>query len=41
MVTGDPVNWAPTKTGSHTITLRAVDSLGYGATDSISFNIVP
>jgi hypothetical protein len=39
--TGDPVNWAPTVTGSHTITLRAVDSLGYGATDSITFNIVP
>lgn len=39
--TGDPVNWAPTQTGSHTITLSAVDSLGYGATDSITFNIVP
>jgi hypothetical protein len=39
--TGDPVNWAPTVIGSHTITLRAIDSLGYGATDSITFNIVP
>jgi hypothetical protein len=39
--TGDPVNWAPTKTGSHTITLRATDSLGYGATDSITFDITP
>jgi hypothetical protein len=39
--TGDPVNWAPTVTGSHTITLRARDSLGYSATDSITFNIVP
>jgi hypothetical protein len=38
---GDPVNWAPTKTGSHTVTLRSVDSLGYGASDSITFNITP
>jgi hypothetical protein len=39
--TGDPVNWAPTRVGSHTITLRATDSRNYTATASITFNVIP
>jgi hypothetical protein len=39
--TGDPVMWAPTVLGAHTITLNAVDSLNYGATSSVTFNIIP
>jgi hypothetical protein len=39
--TGDPVNWAPTQLGSHTITLIATDSLNYSASASVTFNIVP
>jgi hypothetical protein len=39
--TGDPVNWAPTVTGSHTITVRVQDSLGFVATDSITFSVTP
>jgi hypothetical protein len=39
--TGDPVNWAPTKLGSHTITLRATDSKNYTATATITFNVIP
>jgi hypothetical protein len=39
--TGDPVMWAPTMVGSHTITLTATDSLNYSANDKITFNVVP
>jgi hypothetical protein len=39
--TGDPVNWAPTMLGSHTITLTGTDSLNYSATSTVTFNIVP
>jgi hypothetical protein len=39
--TGDPVNWAPTQLGSHTITLRATDSKNYTATATVTFNVIP
>jgi hypothetical protein len=39
--TGDPVNWAPTMLGAHTITLTGTDSLNYSATSTVTFNIIP
>jgi hypothetical protein len=39
--TGDPVNWAPTMAGMHTVTLTGKDSLGYSASDSVTFNVTP
>lgn len=39
--TGDPVMWAPTVLGPHVITLTAKDSLGFSATDTRKFKVIP
>ena len=39
--TGDPVMWAPTMTGTHTVTLTATDSLMLTGMASVTFMVTP